>query len=89
MEIVMIDPKVEEKLKPVFEKFKEEMKKKGFSEEFIEKGIRRAKRYVATITSYLDSANPELVARAQEEMMPEALEHTKRWMMALREVITE
>lgn len=80
-------PEVEEKVKPLFEKFKEEMKKEGFSEAFIEKAINRAKRYVSTITSYLDGANPELVAKAQEEMMPEALEHSKRWMRAFKEVV--
>ncbi|MEO0090847.1 MAG: hypothetical protein ABIK75_07085 [candidate division WOR-3 bacterium] len=80
-------PEVEEKIKPLLEKFKEEMKKEGFSEAFIEKAINRAKKYVFTLSSYLDSANPELVAKAQVEMMPEALEHSKRWMRAFKEAV--
>lgn len=77
----------EEKLEELFKKFKEEMKKQGFSEHLIEKGIERAKKYVEAITSYLNGANPELVEKAKIEMMPEALEHSKRWMMSLREAV--
>ncbi|MEM1543717.1 MAG: hypothetical protein QW795_03445 [Candidatus Bathyarchaeia archaeon] len=75
------------KEKELFEKFKEEMKKEGFSEHFIQKGIERAKKYVETITSYLDHANPELVEKARIEMLPEALEHSKKWMRAMRDVV--
>lgn len=83
--IDMISVEAEQQLKPTFEKFKEEMRKRGFSEVMIEKAIQRAKNYVATVSAYLDSANPELMKKAQVEMMPEALEHSRRWLVAMKE----
>jgi|YelNatPaOPRAMG01_1025707.scaffolds.fasta_scaffold10643_16 NCAIR mutase (PurE)-related protein len=80
-------PEVEKKVQPLIEKFREEMKRQGYPEGLIEKGVLRAKDYVQGITKFLDGTHPELVSRAQEEMMPEALEHSKKWMEGLYEVM--
>lgn len=78
--MVFLPKDVEEKLKPDIEKFKAEMKAKGYPKGLIEKAIDRAKGYVAGISKFTDHRHPELMKRVQVEMFPEALEHSKRWM---------
>lgn len=80
----LVLPEVEEKYKGEIERFRTEMKAKGYPEGMIEKAIERAKGWVTGISQFADARYPELTKRIQEEMFPEALwTHGEKWMKEL------
>lgn len=81
-------PEVEEKAKPLFKKMVQDLKARGIPEGLAVRAEERAREWLEGITRMLDRKNPELVKRAQEELLPEAIEHSKRWAIRLYEVIT-
>jgi len=82
-------PEVEEKAKPKFEEFKRKMKEQGYPEKLIDKAIERAKEWVEGFTRMLDHRHPELVKKAQEELLEEAISSSERWIKRLYEALTE
>lgn len=75
-----------EKTKHLFREFRKSMREEGVPEGLIEKGVSRAEGYIQGITKMLDGRNPDLVTRAEVEMVPEALKHSERWIERFREI---
>jgi hypothetical protein len=74
---------VEAKVKPVLDEFVAKMREQGYPERLIELGLKRAREYVQGMTRMLDSRHPELVSRAQIEILPEALSHSEEYIRGL------
>ena len=70
-------------IEKVFEIYREEKIKEGYPSSLVDKSIKFAEHYMNTLTSFLDSANPQLVRRAKIEMLPEALEFAERWIKGI------
>jgi hypothetical protein len=80
-------PEVEKKVEPIFKKWKEDRIKEGYPEPFVEKALERTRGWIEGFSKLVDSRFPDLVARVQEELVPEALEHSERWLRGLRGMI--
>jgi len=76
-------PDVEAKVRPVLEEFRKKMLAQGYSESAVEMALKRAREYIEGVSRMAGGKHPELVKRIELEILPEALEHSEKYLLGM------